>query len=178
MNNAHSEDPCENNTGLKCENAVSKGQTLQILDVVILCLDWRGFAIVDTVTSPGSLESMCQQLVWLQKIAVLTFLLILHRGMFPFSHEMKEIYIYLIKERKADIFYPLNWKHVTHPLVEWWQDRESGCVGEFPDPLLTMVQPWRRLSFLIPDMGVVIFQGCMKTKRNVHKMHRRVLSTE
>lgn len=30
---------------------------------------------------------------------------------------------------------------------------ESGSVGKFPDPLLLRVQPWRRLSVLIPEMG-------------------------
>lgn len=99
--------------------------------------------------------------------------------MFPFPHEIREIHICLIKESKPDVL-SFELKDYTS-LILWWKDDrtvESGYMGRFPDPLLIVGQPCIRLSFLTPKMGVIIFQGCMKMKRNLHQIHRSMSSTE
>lgn len=54
------ENCCEDKIRLIYENAVFNGQTLQILDIVviivILVLDWRSLVIIDIMMSSGSLE--------------------------------------------------------------------------------------------------------------------------
>lgn len=124
--------------------------------VVILCLMEE--ALLTRWHRPGVWNKCVhQQIVWLRKITMFTFLLLRWNvsSFFFFFHEMLKIYICFSKESKPDLFIlrtkRLHFTHLSGKDDRLWS--QATWVHSQVLYLLT-VWPWISLSFLICKMGV------------------------